>query len=452
MSKNYTMDLTEGPLIKKLLLFSLPLMASNILQLCFNAADIMVVGQFAGDNSLAAVGSTSSVIHLLTNVFMGLSVGVNVMVARYFAAKQDEELHKTVHTAITVSLICGVLMVIIGEVCARQILEWMESPAEVIELATLYLRVYFLGMPATILYNFGAAILRAVGDTKRPLYFLAFSGMVNVVLNCIFVILFHWDVAGVAAATAISQCISCLLVLRCLGNESGAIHLTRRGLGIDGRILGQIVKIGLPAGIQSSLFSLSNVVIQSSINSFGPLAIAGNTAGQNLEGFLNVIVNAFSQGGVAFVSQNVGAKKYERINKIVITLLTSVFVVSIVLGNVIYFFAPQLLRLYTDSQAVVEAGMKRMVFACCFYFFYGMMDCMVAMLRGLGRSVVPMLVALMGVCGFRLLWIAVMFTNPAFHSIETVYIAYPLSWGITFCVHTMCFLVIRRRLKKKWGV
>lgn len=451
-TKKYTMDLTEGSIVRKLLMFSLPLMASNVLQLCFNAADIMVVGQFAGDNSLAAVGSTSSVIHLLTNVFMGLSVGVNVLVARFFAAKQEEELHKTVHTAITVSLICGILMVIIGEVAAKQILIWMDSPDEVIDLAALYLRFYFLGMPATILYNFGAAILRAIGDTKRPLYFLAISGLVNLILNCIFVIIFHWDVAGVAVATVISQCISCVMVLRCLANESGSLRLTRSGLGIDKRILRQIVQIGLPAGIQSSLFSLSNVVIQSSINGFGPLAIAGNTAGQSLEGFLNVIVNAFSQGGVAFVSQNVGAKKYERINKIVIVLETCVFSVSVVLGNVIYFFAPVLLRLYTDSPEVVEAGMKRMMYACCFYFFYGMMDSMVAVLRGLGRSVVPMIVALMGVCGFRLLWIAVMFTNPAFHNIETVYIAYPLSWGITFLAHTLCFLVIRLKLKKKWGV
>ena len=273
-TKSYTMDLTEGSIIKKLLLFSLPLMASNVLQLFFNAADIMIVGQFAGDNSLAAVGSTSSLIHLLTNVFMGLSVGVNVLVARYFAAKQEEELRKTVHTAIAVSLISGVLMVMIGQIAAKPLLIAMGSPVEVIDLAVLYLRIYFLGMPATILYNFGAAILRAVGDTKRPLYFLTFAGLINLVLNCIFVIVFIMDVAGVALATVIAQTISMLLVLRCLGNESGAIHLTRRYLRIDKRILVQIIQIGLPAGIQSSLFSLSNVVIQSSINSFGALAIA----------------------------------------------------------------------------------------------------------------------------------------------------------------------------------
>lgn len=451
-TKNYSMDLTEGSIIKKLLLFSLPLMAANVLQLFFNAADIMVVGRFAGDNSLAAVGSTSSVIHLLTNVFMGLSVGVNVLVARFFAAKQEKELSKTVHTAITVSLFCGVIMVIIGEIAAKQILIWMESPAEVIDLAVLYLRVYFLGMPATILYNFGAAILRAIGDTKRPLYFLTFAGLINLILNCIFVIIFKLDVAGVAIATVISQCISALLVLRCLSNESGAIQLTRRGLGIDKGIFVQIVQIGLPAGLQSSLFSLSNVVIQSSINSFGPLAIAGNSAASNLEGFLNVIVNAFSQGGVAFVSQNVGAKKYERINKIVITLQLCVFTAGIVLGNMVYLFGRPLLSLYSDSQDVIDAGMKRMMYACCFYFFYGMMDSMVAVLRGIGRAVVPMIVALLGVCGFRLLWIAVMFTNPDFHVIETVYIAYPLSWGLTYMVHTICFLIIRGQLKKKWGV
>ena len=289
-TKNYTMDLTEGSIIQKLLLFSIPLMASNVLQLFFNAADVMVVGKFAGDNSLAAVGSTSSVIHLLTNVFMGLSVGVNVLAARFFAAKQEDELRKTVHTAITVSLFCGLLMVILGEVAAKQILIWMDSPKEVLDLAVLYLRIYFLGMPATILYNFGAAILRAIGDTKRPLYFLTFAGLVNLILNCIFVIVFHMDVAGVAIATVISQCISALLILRCLGNESGAIHLTRRGLGIDKRVFRQIIQVGLPAGLQSSLFSLSNVVIQSSINSFGAVAVAGNSAASSVEGFLNVVV------------------------------------------------------------------------------------------------------------------------------------------------------------------
>ena len=446
------MDLTEGSILKKLLIFSLPLMASNVLQLLFNAADIMVVGQFAGDNSLAAVGSTSSVIHLLTNVFMGLSVGVNVLAARFFAAKQEEELSKTVHTAITISLFCGVLMVLIGEVAAEQILIWMDSPEEVIGLATLYLRIYFLGMPATILYNFGAAILRAVGDTKRPLYYLSFSGLVNLILNCIFVIVFRMDVAGVALATILSQYLSAARIIICLGREEGAIHLTKTGLGVDGPIFRQIVQIGLPAGLQSSMFSISNVVIQSSINSFGPIAIAGNSAAQNLEGFLNVIVASFSQAGVAFVGQHVGAGKYERINKIVITLQVCVFTVGVVLGNLLYAFSGTLLYLYTTSSEVVAAGMVRMTYACRFYFFFGMMDSMVSVMRGLGKSVMPMVVALLGVCAFRIAWIAVLFSNELFRTIETIYVAYPVSWSLTFVAHTICFLIIRRGFKKRWGV
>lgn len=446
------MDLCEGPILKKLLLFALPLMASNVLQLFFNAADIIVVGQFAGDNSLAAVGSTSSVIHLLTNAFMGLSVGVNVLVARFFAGKQETELRKTVHTAITVSFICGVILVIIGEVLAKQLLIWMQSPAEVIDLATLYLRIYFLGMPATIVYNFGAAILRGVGDTKRPLYYLAFAGVVNVVLNGIFVIVFKIDVAGVALATIISQCISLFLILRSLAKEVGAIKLSKDHLGIDQSILQQIIKIGLPAGLQSSLFSLSNVVIQSSINSFGALAIAGNSAATNIEGFLNVVVNAFSQGGVAFVSQNVGAGKYERINKIVITTQLCVLTLGVVLGNCVYLMGESLLGFYSNSPAVIDAGMKRIAFACTMYAFYGMMDAMVGAMRGLGYSVMPMIVALLGVCAFRIAWISVLFTNEAFHTIETIYVAYPLSWALTFMAHTTCFIIIRNKLKKQWGV
>ena len=314
-NKNYTLDLTEGSIIKKLLLFSLPLIASSILQLFFNAADVIVVGNYAGDNSLAAVGSNGSIINLLTNVFMGLSVGVNVLVARYFAAKQENELRKTVHTAITVSVLSGIALAVIGIAAARQILTWMQSPKEVIELSALYLRIYFLGMPAMMAYNFGAAILRGVGDTKRPLYYLSFAGVVNVILNGVFVIVFHMDVAGVALATVISQCISAVLVLRCLAKEEGGIRLQKEYLHIDKSTFLQILRIGLPAGVQGSLFSLSNVVIQSSINSFGAIVVAGNSAAANIEGFVYVAMNAFAQAIVAFISQNLGAGKYERINR-----------------------------------------------------------------------------------------------------------------------------------------
>jgi putative MATE family efflux protein len=446
------MNLCEGSILNKLLLFSLPLIASSVLQLFFNAADVIVVGQFAGDNSLAAVGSTGSMVNLLTNVFMGLSVGANVLVARYFAAKQEEELRKTVHTAITISVICGILLAIIGIVAAKQILTWMQSPEEVIDLSTLYLRIYFLGMPATMAYNFGAAILRGVGDTKRPLYYLAFSGVINVVLNLIFVVLFHMDVAGVALATVISQCISAFLVLRCLSKEESAIRLEKEYLGVDKDILVRILQIGLPAGIQGSLFSLSNVVIQSSVNSFGATIVAGNSAASNIEGFAYVAMNAFAQAVVAFVSQNIGAGKYERINKIVITTQICVLTVGLLLGNGIYLLGKPLVGLYSDNGAVIAAGIKRLSIICSTYALCGMMDVMVGALRGLGYSVMPMIVSLLGACAFRIAWISVFFQIERFHTIDTVYFAYPISWTLTVCVHVICFLIVRRRLKQRWGV
>lgn len=451
-TKSYTMNLCEGSILNKLLLFSLPLIASSVLQLFFNAADVIVVGKFAGDNSLAAVGSNGSIINLLTNVFMGLSVGANVLVARHFAAKEEEELKKTVHTSITVSVLCGIALAIIGMFAAKQLLIWMQSPEEVINLAALYLRIYFLGMPATMAYNFGAAILRGVGDTKRPLYYLSFAGIVNVVLNCIFVIVFQMDVAGVAIATVISQCISAVLVLRCLAKEKSAIRLQKQYLGIDKDILLRILRIGLPAGLQGSLFSLSNVIIQSSINSFGATVVAGNSAAGNIEGFVYVAMNAFSQAIVAFVSQNIGAGKYERINKIVVITQFCVLVVGFVLGNAVYLLGEPLLGLYSDSEAVVAAGIKRLAVICTTYALCGMMDCMVGALRGLGYSVMPMIVSLLGACAFRMAWIFVFFQMEQFHTINTVYFAYPISWMLTLSVHVICFLIVRNRLKRQWGV
>ena len=445
------MNLCEGSILNKLLLFSLPLIASSVLQLFFNAADVIVVGQFAGDNSLAAVGSNGSIINLLTNVFMGLSVGANVLVARFFASKQEAELRKTVHTAITVSVICGVVLAIIGFFAAKQLLIWMQSPAEVIDLATVYLKIYFLGMPAVMLYNFGAAILRGVGDTKRPLYYLALAGVVNVVLNLIFVIIFKMDVAGVALATVISQCISAVLVIRCLMRESGAIRLEKQYLGVDKETLLRILQIGLPAGVQGSLFSLSNVVIQSSVNSFGNIVVAGNSAASNIEGFVYVAMNAISQAIVAFVSQNVGAGKYERINRIVITTQLCVLVVGLTLGNLVYLFGNPLLHLYSDSDVVIAAGIKRLAYICTTYCLCGMMDSMVGALRGLGYSVMPMIVSLLGACAFRIVWISVFFQMEQFHTIDTVYFAYPISWALTLSVHVICYLVVRGRMKRKWG-
>lgn len=451
-SRSYTMNLCEGSILNKLLLFSLPLIASSILQLFFNAADVIVVGQFAGDNSLAAVGSNGSIINLLTNVFMGLSVGANVLVARYFASKQEMELRKTVHTAITVSIVCGIVLAIIGVAAAKQLLIWMQSPEEVIDLATVYLRIYFVGMPATMVYNFGAAILRGVGDTKRPLYYLSFAGIINVILNLIFVIIFKMDVAGVALATVISQCISAILVLQCLARENSAIRLEKKYLGVDKDILLRILQIGLPAGVQGSLFSLSNVVIQSSVNSFGAIVVAGNSAASNIEGFVYVSMNSFSQAIVAFVSQNVGAGKYERINKIVITTQLCVLAVGLVLGNAVYLLGNPLLHLYSDSDIVIAAGIKRLSYICTTYALCGMMDSMVGALRGLGYSVMPMIVSLLGACAFRIAWISVLFQTEQFHTVDTVYFAYPISWALTLSVHIICFMIIRRKMKMKWGV
>lgn len=451
-TKNYSMDLSEGSIINKLFLFAMPLIASGILQLFFNAADVIVVGKFAGDNALAAVGSNSSIINLLVNVFMGLSVGANVLVARFFAGKQEEELRKTVHTAITVSVVCGAFLAVVGFVAARQLLTWMQSPPEVINLSTLYLRIYFLGMPANMAYNFGAAILRGIGDTKRPLYYLTFAGVVNVVLNMILVILFHMDVAGVAIATVVSQVVSAVLVLRCLMKEEGAVRLEAQYLGIDKHILVKIIQIGLPAGVQGSLFSLSNVIIQSSVNSFGATVVAGNSAAQNVEGFAYIAMNAFSQATVAFVSQNVGAGKYERINRVIMITMLSVCAIGLVFGNALYIFGEPVLGMYSDNPLVIQAGLKRLSIICTAYALCGMMDCMVGALRGLGYSVMPMIVSLLGACAFRMAWIFIFFQIDRFHTIDTVYFAYPISWTLTVSVHMICFLVIRKKLKKKWGV
>ena len=450
-TKKYEIDMCNGPILKKMLLFALPLMLSSILQLLFNAADIVVVGRFAGDDSLAAVGSTSSLINLLTNLFIGLSVGANVLVARYFGAKKEDELKDTVHTAMTLSLIGGAALTIIGVVGAPIILEWMQSPPEVFSLAVIYLRVYFAGITATMIYNFGSSILRAIGDTKRPLYYLSIAGVVNVVLNLIFVIVFRWGVFGVGLATVISQVISATLVVWCLLREQSGIRLDLKCLGIHRGKLWQIMQIGLPAGFQGLLFSLSNVVIQSSVNTFGATVVAGNSAASNIEGFVYVGMNAFYQAAISFMGQNVGAGKYSRVNKILYAAQTCVIVIGFGLSMLVRLFAEPLLGFYTDSPAVVEAGIVRLGIICTTYFLCGMMDVMVGALRGLGYSIAPMIVSLLGACAFRLLWIATVFQIDRFHTIEMVYTSYPISWTLTFLAHVITFVIVRKKLKKRWG-
>ena len=446
----YEMDMCSGPILSKILLFTLPLMFSSILQLLFNAADIIVVGRFAGDNSLGAVGSTSSLINLLTNFFMGLSVGANVLVARYFGAKQRKDLTETVHTAMMLSICSGIVLTVIGLSGAKQILIWMDSPEELLPLSTLYLRIYFLGMPAMMLYNFGSAIMRATGDTRRPLYYLTIAGVINVVLNLLFVIVFRMDVAGVAAATVISQCISAFLIVRCMISEqAGEIRLELSKLHINQDKFMRILRIGLPASFQGILFSFSNVIIQSSVNSFGPVVVSGNSAAANIEGFVYVAMNAFHQATISFTGQNVGAAKYERINKILYTAQVCVLIVGTLLGNAAVFFGYPLLHMYTTSKIVMDAGMKRMRVICSTYALCGMMDVMVGSLRGLGYSVMPMIVSLVGACGLRLIWIFTLFRTEQFHNVTSLYLTYPVSWLITFLAHVVCFIVVRKKVEKR---
>ncbi len=451
LNKKYEMDMCSGSILKKMLVFSIPLMFSSILQLLFNAADIVIVGQFAGDNSLAAVGSTSSLINLLTNLFIGLSVGANVLVARYYGANQDRDLKLTVHTAMSVSIISGLLLTVAGVIGAPIILRWMQTPENVLPLAVIYLRIYFLGMTANMIYNFGAAILRAVGDTKRPLYYLVVAGIVNVMLNLFFVIVAGIGVAGVAIATVVSQCISAVLIMQCLMRWQGNIRLDIRQLRITRDKFLKILQIGLPAGFQGILFSLSNVVIQSSVNSFGEITVAGNSAASNIEGFVYVAMNAFYQGAISFTSQNVGAGKYERVNKILTTALGCVFVTGVVLGNAAVLLGRPLLRLYSGSAEVIDAGIIRLSVICSTYALCGLMDVMVGSLRGLGYAVMPMIVSLIGACGLRLIWLATIFQLEPFHTIEMVYITYPVSWLLTFFAHLVCFVAVRMKLKRKWG-
>lgn len=447
--KKYEIDMCSGSIFKKMLLFAVPLMFSSILQLLFNAADVVVVGRYAGDNSLAAVGSNTSLINLLTNLFVGLSVGANVLIAHYYGAKEKEDLKKAVHTVVAISIVSGILLTIVGVIGARQFLIWMDTPENVLDLAVTYLRIYFAGITATMIYNFGAAILRAVGDTKRPLYYLLLAGVVNVVLNLIFVIKFNMDVAGVALATVISQCISAFLIIRCLIKETGAIHLELKALKIDRGNLLKILKVGLPAGFQGVLFSLSNVVIQSSVNGFGEITVAGNSAAANLEGFVYMAMNAFHQAAISFTSQNVGAGKYSRINKVLYVAQTYVVAVGLSLGLLVIAFGSPLLGIYSDNSVVIEAGLVRLKYVVTVYFLCGMMDVMVGSLRGLGYAVMPMIVSLMGACGLRLIWIATIFQIPKFHTIDMVYITYPVTWFITFLAHVICFMIVRRKLPKK---
>lgn len=448
-TKKYDIDMCSGAILPKLLKMSLPLMLSSVLQLLFNAADIIVVGNYASNNSLAAVGSTSSLVNLITNLFLGLSTGANVIASRYLGARDNDRVSKTVHTSLFLSIASGALLTVIGVLFADKMLLLMQTPDEVLELSAVYLRIYFGGMIAMMVYNFGSSLLRAKGDTKRPLYYLALAGVVNVVLNLIFVIFFKMDVAGVALATVISQCFSALLVVRCLIKESDAFHFDIKKLRPDRIITGKILGIGIPAGFQGVVFSLSNVVIQSSINSFGPIVMAGSAAAASIEGFVWVSMNAFSQCALTFTSRNIGAAKYSRINRIALISCTCAAVTGLVFGNLAYLFGDVLLGIYDPRPEIIPPGLTRMGLVGVFYFTCGLMDCIVGSIRGMGYAVAPTIVSMLGACGLRILWIFTVFAIPEYHTEFMLFLSYPISWSITFLVHMICFIFMRRKYPKK---
>ena len=445
---SYRMDMTEGPLTTKIIKFTIPVMLTGILQLLFNTADVIVVGRFTGKTALAAVGSTGSLINLLVSLFMGLSIGTNVLVARYQGAKDDKAVSETVHISIALGIVGGLILLIIGVVATRPLLEMMATPEDVIDQSTLYMRILFFGMPLNLILNFGAAILRAIGDTKRPLYYLTIAGVINLFLNIFLVTVFSLGVAGVAIATVISEGVSCGLILLCLKHETGAIRLYFNRIKINPSKCIDIMKIGLPAGLQGCIFSISNVLIQSSVNSFGSTVMAGNTAASNIEGFVYVSMNSLHQTCISFTSQNFGAGKFKRIKKVLINCLVIVAITGLVLGNSAYFFGKYLLSAYNNEAEVISYGLIRLSIISTMYFLCGLMDVMVGAMRGIGYSILPMIVSLVGACGLRIVWIYTVFVK--FRTLDILFISYPVTWTITFLSHLVCYYIVTRKYKDKF--
>ena len=447
MARSYEIDMCSGPLIPKILQFSVPLMLSGILQLLFNAADIIVVGQFTGSQAMAAVGSTGSLNNLIVNIFLGFSIGSSVLMARFYGAKENKNIHDLVHTSILLALLSGVILVFLGLALAKPLLTLMGTPYDVIDQAVLYMRIVFLGMPALITYDFGAGILRAIGDTRRPLAYLFIAGVINVCLNLFFVIVFGLGVAGVAIATIISQYTSAFLIIRCMMKSQSVYSLALKDLRINRQTLKQIVRIGLPAGIQGAVFNISNVLIQSSINSFGSIAMAGNTAASNIEGFVYTAMNSLYQASTSFTSQNIGARKTERIVPVLIACLSIVIAVGAILSGIAITFGEGLLGIYSSDAEVIQYGLQRLHVVCLTYFLCGMMDVACGSIRGMGYSMTPTIVSLTGACGLRILWIYTIFRMD--HTLFNLYLSYPISWIVTFIAHIVCFIVFYRAWKNR---
>ena len=437
----------SGSIMDNLISFALPLMISSILQLMFNAVDIIVVGRFSGSQALAAVGSTTALINVFTNLFIGISLGTNVLAARFFAAGKAKEMSETVHTSVLLAIISGVIMACAGVLFSKTTLTFMGTPSDVIGQSSLYMRIYFLGMPFFMLYNYGAAILRAIGDTKRPLIFLIFSGLINAGMNMILVILFHLGVAGVAIATIFSQMISCVLVLRCLWMAEGSYQLRFSRLAIRKYYLKQIFQVGIPAGIQSTVINFSNVLLQSSVNSFGSVAMAGYTAANNIFGFLYAAVNSVTQACMSFTSQNYGAGKYKRMDRVLINCIILTVSVSLVLGGGAFLFGSEILKIYTENEEVIQCGVEILSYTTVTYFLCGLMDLFPGPMRGVGYSAVPMLLSVIGTVGSRVLWIFCIF--PHHRTLSFLFLSYPLSWIFTIILQVICFYFVRKRVYGK---
>ena len=445
-NNKYEIDMCNGTIMDKLISFALPLMISGMLQLMFNAVDIIVVGRFTGSQALAAVGSTTALICTFTNLFIGVSLGANVLAARFYASGKTKEMSETVHTAILLALISGIAMSVIGILCARESLVLIATPDDIIGQAVLYLRIYFLGMPFFMLYNYGAAILRAVGDTKRPLMYLIAAGTANAVLDLVLVIIFKMGVAGVAIGTITSQFISCVLVIRCLCKTDAIYKLYISKLRIKKYYLIQILKVGLPAGIQSTVINFSNVLLQSSVNSFGEIAMAGYTAANNILGFLYVSFNSVTQACMSFTSQNYGVRKFKRMDKVLANCAILSIIVSVVIGGGSYLLGHQILGIYTKQEDVIQCGMEILSISTIPYFLCGLMDMIPGSMRGVGYSAVPMILSIIGTVGTRLVWIYGVF--PEHRSLYVLFMSYPVSWGLTIVMQAICLVFVRRKIRK----
>ena len=447
MKKDY--DLTTRPLLGKIILFSIPLMITGMLQLLYNAADLIVVGQFTGDDAMAAVSSTGSLVNLITNLFIGLSTGSLAVMAKYVGSKNEARADRITHTSVIIGFIAGFIVGIIGFFCSKYMLELMDTPENILPLSTLYLKIYFCGMPFNLLYNFGASILRACGDTKRPLIILTSAGLINIALNVLLVAAFDMGVSGVAIATTISQLISAVLVIITLCKREGYGHLDLKRIRIYGDAIKEIAIIGLPAGIQSTIFSLSNTIIQSSINRFGSEAIAGNGAASSLEGFIYIGMNSLAQACLTFIGQNYGAKKKQNINLVLLqcSIITTTF--GLLLGLTVYFGGDGLLWLYNKKPEVIAYGKERLSICATTYFLCGLMEVGASSLRGIGRSITPMIISIAGVCGVRILWIFTVFAAQA--NLLMLYISYPVSWIFTVSAQLIAFAVCKRKVNREFS-